>query len=1010
MKFVLLLLSALMVLAATKAEEQQEETIFERNFKRLHHEPEPPVAKSRANVETKWIVQKLDQFNEEDDRTWEMRYMSNDEFYEQGGPLFIFVGGEWAISQGYLVGGHMYDMAKEHKGYLFYTEHRYYGQSRPTKDITNENIVYLDVRQALADLAHFIRTMKATIPGMTDSKVILVGGSYSATMVTWFKKLYPDLATGSWASSAPLFAKVNFVEYKEVTGQSIRLVGGDACYKRIENGIAELEDLFARKRGAEVKAMFKICNNFDENNDLDQWNFFSEVSDIFAGLVQTHNDGNIQRACQRIMDGEDDVSGLANYLLPQLSSTGCNDFSYKSMLGVMLNSAYTNNIMRQWIYQTCNEYGWYQTSGSRNQPFGTKFPVTLYTTLCYDSYGTRFTNEYINAQVSETNNYFGGLSPEVENVYITHGQLDPWRAMGIQDEEQATVIPLYAHCKDFGSISSSDTAEMRASKEKIAALVREWVGSSATSSENIPKQAESLLQKLRNETLMPFIKMKLSLILVALGVLVCSTIGGTDETTANKIPVFLESFKKLHRGPPIVETQSRAIIETKWIEQKLDNFDESESRTWQMRYMQNDEHFETGGPMFIYVGGEWTISSSSIASGHFVDMAAEHKGMLFYTEHRFYGQSKPTGDITVDNLKYLHIKQALADLAHFIKYQRENNPDLANSKVIMAGGSYAATMVVWFKRLYPELMAGGWASSAPLLAKVDFLEYHEVVGRALIELGSQQCYDRVQNGVAEIESMFANKRSAEVKALFKLCNNFDEQNDLDLWSFFSVISNLFASIVQYQSGNDIPITCNYLATFEDDVTALAGLVLWAYGASSCLDVTYKSSLSYLMDSTYVYGASRPWYYQTCNEYGWYQTSRSRNQPFGTKFPVTLYTTLCEDVFGSKYTNENINANAAQTNLDFGGMSPEVENVYMTHGALDPWNPMGHGAEEGATVIAQASHCADFSSISSSDSSEMRASKQLLAELVRQWLADDETDIKPKNITKDKVRKYMRQLV
>lgn len=76
--------------------------------------------------------------------------------------------------------------------------------------MTNENMKYLNVRQALADLAHFIRTMKATIPGMSNSKAILTGGSYSATMVTWFKKLYPDLAAGCWASSAPLFAKANF--------------------------------------------------------------------------------------------------------------------------------------------------------------------------------------------------------------------------------------------------------------------------------------------------------------------------------------------------------------------------------------------------------------------------------------------------------------------------------------------------------------------------------------------------------------------------------------------------------------------------------------------------------------------------------------------------------------------------------------------------------------------------------------------------------------------------------
>lgn len=44
----------------------------------------------------------------------------------------MFLGGEWEISPGYVMYGHFYDMAKELGAYLFYTEHRYYGQSRPT--------------------------------------------------------------------------------------------------------------------------------------------------------------------------------------------------------------------------------------------------------------------------------------------------------------------------------------------------------------------------------------------------------------------------------------------------------------------------------------------------------------------------------------------------------------------------------------------------------------------------------------------------------------------------------------------------------------------------------------------------------------------------------------------------------------------------------------------------------------------------------------------------------------
>jgi Serine carboxypeptidase S28 len=65
--------------------------------------------------------------------SYSQRYYANDEFYQDGGPIFIFVGGEWAISPGWATNGHMVDMAREMNGYVFYTEHRFYGQSKPTR-------------------------------------------------------------------------------------------------------------------------------------------------------------------------------------------------------------------------------------------------------------------------------------------------------------------------------------------------------------------------------------------------------------------------------------------------------------------------------------------------------------------------------------------------------------------------------------------------------------------------------------------------------------------------------------------------------------------------------------------------------------------------------------------------------------------------------------------------------------------------------------------------------------
>lgn len=155
--------------------------------------------------------------------------------------------------------------------------------------------------------------------------------------------------------------------------------------------------------------------------------------------------------------------------------------------------------------------------------------------------------------------------------------------------------------------------------------------------------------------------------------------------------------------------------------------------------------------------------------------------------------------MSTEDLQYLHVKQALADVAKFIQTFKAENAQLTNSKVLISGGSYSATMVVWFKRLYPDLVVGGWASSAPLLAKVDFYEYKEVVGKAFKKLGGEKCYNRIEKGIADLEGLFANGRSAEARAMLRVCSDFDHNNDLDLWTLFSSISNIFAGVAQYQT-------------------------------------------------------------------------------------------------------------------------------------------------------------------------------------------------------------------
>lgn len=116
--------------------------------------PPPEEAENRAAVQvtTKYFDQVLDHFNSSASGTWKQvgvffswrsdwsittfsaqRYQVNEGVYEQGGPIFVMIGGEGAISAAWLTWGQMYENAKAHNALIFQLEHRFYGESHPTR-------------------------------------------------------------------------------------------------------------------------------------------------------------------------------------------------------------------------------------------------------------------------------------------------------------------------------------------------------------------------------------------------------------------------------------------------------------------------------------------------------------------------------------------------------------------------------------------------------------------------------------------------------------------------------------------------------------------------------------------------------------------------------------------------------------------------------------------------------------------------------------------------------------
>lgn len=260
-------------------------------------------------------------------------------------------------------------------------------------DVSTANLKYLTSDQAIEDLAQFIAHQKATVRGLQHSKVILIGTAYSASLVTWFSQAHPELVDFAWASSAPLQAKLDFAEFKERVGETIKTVGGEACLIRMESAFKQMEEHIDSGNREFVREQFNLCNAL--SNTLDVWSFFSGLSNSVSLLVQIDEGMLIQSFCQAFtgMPIEDDVQAFAALFVNGGDYDDCTDASYVTSRVALGEADWSSPAVvtgsRQWLYQMCNEFGWFPTSNSPNQPFGTKFPLELNIQMCMDIFNNQ---------------------------------------------------------------------------------------------------------------------------------------------------------------------------------------------------------------------------------------------------------------------------------------------------------------------------------------------------------------------------------------------------------------------------------------------------------------------------------------------------------------------------------------------------------------------------------------------------------------------------------------------
>mmetsp|Transcript_120078 Transcript_120078/g.299541 ORF Transcript_120078/g.299541 Transcript_120078/m.299541 type:complete len:509 (+) Transcript_120078:74-1600(+) len=447
--------------------------------------------------------------------------------------------------------------------------------------------------------------------------------------------------------------------------------------------------------------------------------------------------------------------------------------------------------------------------------------------------------------------------------------------------------------------------------------------------------------------------------------------------------ILRQEFMRERHVKSVLRSEPAKYQEMWYPEQTLDHFNADDKRTFKQRYFENFDHFQPGGPIFINIGGEGPLDDKDV-SGYLSNalFAQQTQGATVALEHRFYGKTQPFDSLATEHLPYLTSRQALHDLAQFQKWFTAHR-SLNSSKFFCMGGSYPGSLAAWYRLEFPELTAGCWASSAPVQAQEIWPGFGEMVWQAVatdsagavdysvstkLYAGYEQVAGLIQD--ATVESF------KDIEQVFNVCpGTLVSQQDKD--SLESTISTAVGTVMQYNNTKepklsavrDIVIKAKTPLEAALEVSKFLGLNETPGSPSNCTDNSIASLYQLLGDTSLPAdgsgNAGRTWTWQTCSEFGYFQTATS---VFGKPTMFTrgassraMWQQVCGDVFG--IPSAAVSARIADTNAYYGAKDPkDIRRVFFTNGALDAWSLLSvtkypsNDREVYAEVAPLGSHC------------------------------------------------------
>eukprot|EP00656_Telonema_subtile_P052738 TRINITY_DN7427_c0_g1_i1.p1 TRINITY_DN7427_c0_g1~~TRINITY_DN7427_c0_g1_i1.p1 ORF type:complete len:488 (-),score=107.04 TRINITY_DN7427_c0_g1_i1:108-1571(-) len=431
----------------------------------------------------------------------------------------------------------------------------------------------------------------------------------------------------------------------------------------------------------------------------------------------------------------------------------------------------------------------------------------------------------------------------------------------------------------------------------------------------------------------------------------------------------------------------------RYVLQPQDHFDASNKRTWLQAYYVNDTFFTKGSdaPVFLCVGGEGPpIDGSAVVSSVHCNVAvewlAETKALMIAVEHRYYGchnmSACPYSAQDQDPLKFLSSRQAVEDLANAHSHITTEYGLSAQNKWVSWGGSYPGMMASFVRIKHPELIHASVASSAPVIAQLDMPEYNNIAAEAygLPSVGgSPACTAAIAKGHAVIGDMMKDEAGRDT---------LQKQFGVSATSLLSRAgqASFAGNGVTYfpSQGNDPACTtpgCN----IEQICKVMVDMTIGS-------EVDRLAKLKSLQSTDVLSGSNELdyWGYQTCNEFGFYQTCEVGSKCFYTQGLVLLKDMdgFCTSQF--KISAADVAKNIEDTNTFYGADHPKATRIFYPNGDVDPWHGLSKltaGPELPVLMVSGASHHAWTHPSAPTDQQSVIDARQKIRVQVAAWLAE-----------------------